>query len=263
MSFDSRNGEVDVVQIWSSSGALIVCTTGRVASIAPFHISHRISILRCRAFLCQPTLRPPLHHRLESGIIPPRKLFDDPHQVMSRLLDLPLELREKILEHVVSDGTCKLNLAESQVSITYPVKFTNTFTTPWVGLAQTNKQLNTELNSTLVRVKPSVRGVGISSNGPGDRPWFPIYIMAQGFRIVHDINHDHSFGRTDWLPLKLLESGPDGVCRKRGEYIWSCSIDSDSRLIWTRGVCVYNMNVLQPLKLGKMEMEWVKKSLNI
>lgn len=184
---------------------------------------------------------------------------------MSLLLDLPLELREKILEHVVSDGICKLSFDMSQFLCTLPVKVVNRFHTPWAGLAGTNKQLNAELNSSLLRHKPRVRGVGMSDcHGESVMTIFAIQGIAQGFRIIHDPNNDHCTRFREFLPLVVFERGPDGVWRKGKGFLWQCSVDYFNRIIWTHGDWTDDMGIMAGyLCLGAQRVELIRKSLNM
>lgn len=76
---------------------------------------------------------------------------------MSRLLDLPAELRMKILELVTEDGLCKVS-GEVQLH-KYPLYENRAYITPWSGIAQTNKQMKDEVSAALLRTKPRLRCV--------------------------------------------------------------------------------------------------------
>lgn len=188
---------------------------------------------------------------------------------MSRLLDLPLELREKILEYVVGDGTCTSTVKE-QIKFDYfnrmSKKLTNVFTTPWTSLARTNKQLNIELESVLGREKPCIRGVSSRLEARHGEISLPLKDLF-GYRIIYCPGKEVE---TILLqPLLRVRVSEKDVPAGRRTYCWYCLIDHETRSLCTYGPCMSEEQLIThynnggKLEPGVHTPDFIFKGLNI
>lgn len=147
-------------------------------------------------------------------------LHQPPFVKMTQFLDLPAELRTKILEYVTDEKLCK-NIRCGPEGETRDF-----FITPWAGIAQANKQMSVEVAALIPPVLYGVR-IRKMSNKKTRHIWSPKRQKFRSRPYCIFLEHDHP---------NILEF--DDLCR-----IQICKKESCTKLITVESVltnCEYD-----------------------
>lgn len=149
---------------------------------------------------------------------------------MSRLLDLPAELRMKILEFVTEDGLCAVSHKRFSGKVPHVMEYT--FITPWSGAAQTNKQFNAEVAAALLRSKPHIFGIGMrfATNRFGGGLLHAAFNCR--FVLVPDLEIHGAVTRAI-IALRVYKKLPDSV--KSAFCIWNGFFDQKGDIMYIFG----------------------------